>query len=207
VTATALADDVDALILAGGRGTRMGGRIKSLLSFEGSTILERQRTVLAPFVAQIVLSTADPAPFADTGLPIVIDAEPDRGPLAGIAAGLAFTRRSYLLVVAGDMPHLSPDAIAALLARRGPGVDAVVPRVRGLPEPLFALYGARCLDAARRRLDAGRLKTSGLVTDEGLTVAWLEEAALRAIDRELRCLHNVNAPADLAPDAEGVVRR
>jgi hypothetical protein len=47
------------------------------------------------------------------------------------------------------------------------------------------------------RLAAGRLKASALLTDEALQVRWIDEAELRAIDPDLRALHNVNAPEDL----------
>jgi molybdopterin-guanine dinucleotide biosynthesis protein A len=76
-------------------------------------------------------------------------------------------------------------------------VDAVAFRVRGLPEPLLAVYGERALEAAAARLAAGRRKAAGLLLDEGLRVRWIEEAALRAIDPELRCLDDVDTPEDL----------
>jgi molybdopterin-guanine dinucleotide biosynthesis protein A len=43
----------------------------------------------------------------------------------------------------------------------------------------------------------GSYKASRLLTDEGLRVAWIEDAELRAIDPELRSLRNINAPTDL----------
>jgi molybdopterin-guanine dinucleotide biosynthesis protein A len=197
----AAARHVDAVILAGGRATRMGGQVKAFLAIDGQTILERQRAVLAPRVDTLAIS-GDPAQFAGCGLPVVVDELPGLGPLGGLAAALAWCRAPWLLVVAGDMPHLLGDAVELLLALRTDDVDAVAPLVNGLPEPLFALYSRRCRDALARRLAAGRYKASGLLTDEGLRVAWLTEAALRAIDPALRCLHNVNSPTDVAPSRQ-----
>jgi molybdopterin-guanine dinucleotide biosynthesis protein A len=103
----------------------------------------------------------------------------------------------WLLVVAGDMPYLHGALIELLLAAARPGVDAVAIRIGGLPEPLCGVLGAAAGAAVTRRLAAGRLKVSGLWTDEGLRVAWLDEAAVRAIDPTLRGLHNINTAADL----------
>jgi molybdenum cofactor guanylyltransferase len=189
---------VDAVILAGGRATRMGGRVKAFLEIDGEPILARQRAVLSPLVDRVAVS-GDAALFAASGLPVVVDELPGLGPLGGIGAALAWCRAPWLLVVAGDMPYLLAGAIELLLARRADDVDAVVPLVRDLPEPLFALYSRRCGDALARRLAAGRYKASGLLTDEGLRIAWLAETELRAIDPRLDCLHNVNSPTDVAP--------
>lgn len=189
---------VDAVILAGGRATRMGGQVKALLEIEGRTILDRQRAVLAPLVDAIAVS-GDAARFAACGSPVVVDELPGLGPLGGLAAALAWSRAPWLLAVAGDMPYLLAAAIERLLSHRADDVDAVAPRVGGLPEPLFALYSPRCAEVLARRLAAGRYKASGLLTDEGLRVVWLPEDELRSIDPTLRCLHNVNSPTDVAP--------
>jgi molybdopterin-guanine dinucleotide biosynthesis protein A len=190
-------DQVTACILAGGRATRFGGRLKCLLEIDGVTILERQRAVLAPLVADLVLSVADPAPFAGLGLPTAVDAFPDAGPLGGIASALRWTPRPWLLVLAGDMPRPSAAVLARMLERGGDGIDAVVPRIDGWPEPLCALYGRSCEPALARRLEAGRYKASGLATDEGLRVIWIDEPELRRLDPHMDFARNVNRPDDL----------
>ncbi|HTJ42806.1 MAG TPA: molybdenum cofactor guanylyltransferase [Kofleriaceae bacterium] len=189
-------NDVVAAILAGGRARRMGGVAKPLLEVEGRTILARLTEALAPFAREIVVAVADPAQ-APPGYRAIIDAHHDSGPLAGIAAARAATDARWLIAVAGDMPFLSPPVVAALLSLARDDLDAIAPRVNGLPEPLLAVWGPAAGAAAARRLAARRFKTSGLLTDEGLRVAWLDEPALREVDPSLRCLVNVNRPADL----------
>lgn len=185
--------DVTALILAGGRATRYGGADKRELVIDGATIFARQCAVLAPRVAEIVVS----ARRAVAGYRTVADAVPDAGPLAGIAAGLAAVATPWLLVVAGDMPHVSADAVELVLGRARAGVDAVAIRVGGWPEPLFSLLRvAACRPVVEARLAAGRYKAAALFTDGALAVGWIEEAELRRIDPELRVLANVNSPAD-----------
>jgi molybdopterin-guanine dinucleotide biosynthesis protein A len=191
-------DDVTACILAGGRARRLGGLLKPLLVVDGETILARQRAVLAPRAAEIVIAVAGPGPLAEQGLRAVVDAVPDAGPLAGLAAGLAASARPWLLAVAGDMPHLAPAVLDALLARAaaaGDTVDAVVPRVNGYPEPLCALYGRGAAPVVARYLTDGRRRTQGILDD--LRVSWLDEATLRVLDPGLRTFTNVNEPGDV----------
>lgn len=186
--------DVSALILAGGRATRLGGVDKRELVVEGRTIFERQREVLAPRVAEILVSS----PRAVAGHRTVADAVPGAGPLAGIAAGLDAATTPWLLVIAGDMPYVSGALIELVLAGARDGVDAVGIRIGALPEPLLCLLrvgAARPAIAAR--LAGARLKASRLLTDGDLRVAWIDEPAVRAIDPGLRALFNVNEPEDL----------
>lgn len=221
--------DVAALILAGGKATRLGGIAKHELVVDGETIVQRQVRVLAPRVCEIIVSGASVAGYRS-----VHDAREGIGPLAGIAAGLAAlggstdvaaTAReieaaridvrgsdaartdapivaridaahatdapSWLLVVAGDMPHLSGELIDSILALRDDGIDAVGVRANGLPEPLLCLVHTRVRDVVERRIAAGRFKASGLLTDENLHVRWLE-------DPDPHALVNINSPTDLS---------
>jgi molybdenum cofactor guanylyltransferase len=190
-------DDVAACIVAGGRGSRMGGAIKPLLRIDGRTILDRLVEVLSPLCAEVLVAVAEPGQIA-TDLRCVVDDVPEAGPLAGIAAGLAAARRPWLVAVAGDMPDVRPDVIALLLSRAAPGIDAVAARIGGHAEPLCAVYGASCLAAAQRRLREGQFRTGGLLTDEELAVAWIDEDDLRRIDPDLASFRSINRPEDLA---------
>jgi molybdopterin-guanine dinucleotide biosynthesis protein A len=176
--------DVSALILAGGKATRFGGIAKHELLVDGQTIVARQTAVLAPRVAEIIISSS-----ADiAGYRTVRDRIAGAGPLAGIAAGLAACTTDWLLVVAGDMPYLTGDLIDRMLALRAG--DAVGVMHERLPEPLLCLLRRGVAPVIERRLAAGHLKASGLLTDEGLSVHWLTDADPAA-------LRNVNSPADL----------
>jgi molybdenum cofactor guanylyltransferase len=178
--------DVSALILAGGRATRLGGIAKHELVIEGETILARQVRVLAPRVHEILVSSPREVP----GFHTVADRLPHGGPLAGIAAGLAASPTPWTLVIAGDMPDVTGALLDRLLADATAEVDAVCARAGGLPEPLLCVLHARVGEVLERRLAAGRRKASGMFTDEGLRVAWVDEP-------DPAVLRNVNAPEDL----------
>ena len=180
-----------ALILAGGRATRLGGIVKATLDVGGETIFERQTRLLAPRVTEIVVSTGtakwDPSPAHRT----VMDPIAGAGPLAGIAAGLAAVTTPWMLVVAGDMPDLTGELFDRIIGAASDTIDAVGIRIGELPEPLLcALRVKAARPVVERRLAEGRLKASGLLTEDGLRVAWIDDIDPAAV-------RNINTPADL----------
>jgi molybdopterin-guanine dinucleotide biosynthesis protein A len=180
-------DVVSALILAGGKGTRLGGVAKHAIVVDGRTIFDRLTSVLAPRVQEILVATA-----ADIeGYRCVRDVLPDVGPLAGIAAGLAASLTPWLLVVAGDMPRLGAEVVDVLVAAVNDLDDAIGVRIGGMPEPLVSVLHRRALPAVMRRLENRRFKASGLLTDERLHVRWLD------LDAHREAFFNVNEPEDL----------
>ena len=177
----------------------MGGVAKPLLEVGGRAILDRLVDALTPLVAEIFVAVADPAQ-APPGLRAVVDAAPGPGRSPGSPPPGRRATRPWLVAIAGDMPYVT---------RRGRGRAARPRRARGRRGRAAHRHAAPARAAARRcgarrpgaaaarRLAAGRYKTSGLLTDEDLRVAWLDEADLRAVDPDLRCLVNVNRPEDL----------
>ena len=176
---------VSALILAGGKATRMGGVDKSAIVVDGRTIFERQLAALGTL--PVIVSSPRNVP----GFTTVRDAVDGAGPLAGIAAGLAAATTPWLLVLAGDMPYLTPEVIDRLIARTADDIDAVGVRLAGLPEPLVCVLRVLVfLPLVQARLARGDLKASRLLTDGEARVAWLDETDPRAF-------FNVNVSQDL----------
>jgi molybdopterin-guanine dinucleotide biosynthesis protein A len=115
-----------ALILAGGRGTRLGNVDKAFLPLAGQPLLAHLLPRLSPQTPHIAISAnGDPTRFSPYALPVLPDA-PDhagKGPLAGVAAGLAWARgigAGSLLTVPVDTPFIPAD----LLSRLSPGPAA-----------------------------------------------------------------------------------
>jgi molybdopterin-guanine dinucleotide biosynthesis protein A len=106
------------LVLAGGRGARMGGVDKGRVGYRGRPLIEWVLDALAPQVDALVISANRHVDdYAAYGYPVVTDATPDYpGPLAGVLAGLRVTTTDWLLVVPCDTPHLPPDLARRLLA-------------------------------------------------------------------------------------------
>jgi molybdopterin-guanine dinucleotide biosynthesis protein A len=189
---------VAAAIIAGGRGRRLGGVDKGTLTVDGQTFLERQLAVLRPLFSRVLLVTNAPPSPPPAGVVLLADRPPPgRGPLAGFQVALEALApgEQAVVCVGGDMPLLQPAALQ-LLRDHDPAAAAVVPRVNGFPEPLFARYGRTCLPAVTAALQSGRLQTSVFAAAIPGMV-WLDEPTLRAADPALVSLENVNTPDDL----------
>lgn len=96
------------LLLAGGRGQRMGGRDKGLIEWRNEPLIQHLHRLTRPLTDDLIISCnrnrEQYACFADQ---LVQDDESDfPGPYAGIRAGLAVARHAYLLVMPCDSPLL-----------------------------------------------------------------------------------------------------
>lgn len=153
--------NITGLILAGGRGTRMGGRDKGLVPFKGKPMVQHVLAALLPQVVDVLISAnRNLERYRETGCRVVSDVPAEcAGPLAGIAAGLRAVRRgSHLLVVPCDGPFVPAwlgqrlwDAVAGL-----PGAIAACGDGERL-HPTFALLPvAVAADLDRYRAEGGR---------------------------------------------------
>jgi molybdenum cofactor guanylyltransferase len=132
-----------ALVLAGGRSTRMQ-RDKATLSYHGRTQLEWVASLLQPHAQRVFVSCradqrTDPvrARFEQ-----IVDLQENLGPTAGIMAALAKHPNVAWLVVACDLPFLDHGTLSTLISARQPERTATAYRSSHdvLPEPLCAIY-------------------------------------------------------------------
>jgi len=107
-----------AAILIGGKATRFDGRDKSALLVEGRTILSRQLDALAGVDDVMLVGAATPATLP-TGVRFVSDIVPGCGPLGGLHAALSAARHDTTLLLACDMPFVTPPLVAYLLSLKG----------------------------------------------------------------------------------------
>jgi molybdenum cofactor guanylyltransferase len=181
-----------AAILAGGQARRFEGRDKSLLRVAGRPILDWQLDALHRLTNDILLVGARPLEERE-GIRRVADRVPDSGPLGGLDSALEAARDDRLLLVACDMPFVTADFLASLLALSD-SADAVVPRTERGYHPLCAVYGRSCHPAVVRRLAERRLKMLDLFEDLNVHVVGPEHVAMYGGDR---LLANVNTPDEL----------
>ena len=190
----AACDGTAGAILAGGRSRRMG-RPKAFIELQGRPLITRVAEVLRALFPEVFIVSAEAAPFAGLGLPVIPDLHAEGGPLAGAHAALAATRQSRLLVVGCDMPFLNP-ALLAHLAGRAEGRGAAVPRGPDGLHPLHAVYTKGALEPMDAALARGALKFADVLSS--LDVLEIGEEELRRFDPDLRSLFNVNRPEDLS---------
>jgi molybdenum cofactor guanylyltransferase len=192
------------IVLAGGRSTRMGTP-KAVLEWHGSTLLRHVvglvgRGVEGPVV--VVRAAGQALPSLPAWVEVVQDARDDRGPLQGLAAGLAALggRAEVAYASSTDMPLLHPAFVRRVLRALDDDVDVVLPEARGFPQPLAAAYRTALLEPIERRLTDDRVRLAELF--EECRVRRLDESQLladrdlAAADPQLDSLRNLNEPAD-----------
>lgn len=185
-------------ILAGGAGSRLGGVRKPLLEVGGRAILDRQLEALAPRASAVAVVAPDPSPFAREGVTLLRDAA-GSGPLAGLAAALAWSPSPWLFAVAGDLPFVDGAALDAIAAHTG-GADLVAPRIAGRLQPLAALYRAGATRDAAAELAAGGAGPRALfaaAASRGLRATIVGEDELSDRLGDLRFAAGVNTPSEL----------
>lgn len=186
-----------AIILAGGRATRMGGGDKPLLRLGDLTLLDRVIGRLQPQCGVMALNAnGDVARFSAFGLPVIADSLPDHpGPLAGILAGMDWAAgqgAKSVVSVAADTPFFPPDLTKMLARNAGPAGLALAAsrdatgRLR--EHPTFGLWPVALRDDLRATLYAGqrRVRSFAAAYSPGLAV-WSDDP-----------FFNVNTPEDLA---------
>ncbi|MET1065196.1 MAG: NTP transferase domain-containing protein [Arthrobacter sp.] len=167
--------EFDAVILSGGRSTRLGGVPKSGLVYDGATLLERALQAVRGAEAAVVVGP-DPGTLPH-GVLACREDPPFAGPAAAIAAGLSALERHrggdpghraappFTLVLACDMPR-SAVAVRALLAAAAgapPGDGLMAVSVDGRRQPLVGLYGTPVLKkSAAEAQQRGTLKNASV---------------------------------------------
>ena len=109
-------DDITGLILAGGRGSRMGGVDKGLQAHLGMPLAMHALLRLAPQVGQVMINAnRNLSAYESMGAPVWPDALPDYpGPLAGFLAGLEHCATPLLATAPCDSPLFPTDLVARL---------------------------------------------------------------------------------------------
>jgi molybdopterin-guanine dinucleotide biosynthesis protein A len=184
--------NVAGAVLTGGASSRMGSD-KAHLAVGGVASATRVARCLASLCEDVVLVGGNPP--ADAPGRRAPDGEGPRCALRGVVAALEAARAERVLVLATDLPFITPDLLLGLIA--WPEADAVVPRTPDGIHPLCALYRREtALAAARRNLAAERLALSALLG--AIDVRFLEGGDLRALDPDGIALTNLNTADDVA---------
>jgi molybdenum cofactor guanylyltransferase len=182
---------ITGLILAGGRGQRLGGVDKGLQPWRGKPLVDHALERLAPQVGTVLVSAnRNAADYASRGLRVLADASDDfPGPLAGILAGLRAATTPWLAVVPCDSPRLPLDLVERLAAGLAESTGAVVRREDGRLEPVCCLLSTALADDLARYLAEGGRRVEGWIAGHATPVRFdrPDDAAAFA---------NLNTPGD-----------
>ena len=164
----------------------------------GQPLIRRVTEPLARLSTDIIIVVAAASNGDRLGLDsnhrVAADIHPGKGSLGGIFTGLTAAKERWAIVVACDMPFISPKLLDCMLSLR-PGCDAVVPIFRGRPEPIHAVYSKECLPHIERLIDAGNLQISGFYNQ--VKVNYISDADIARFDPDYLSFFNANFQVDL----------
>jgi len=177
------------LLLAGGRGQRMGGQDKGLIEWQGEPLIAHLQRKVRPLTDDLIISCNRNreryAAFADQ---LVMDDEGDfPGPLAGIRAGLKAARHAHLLVSPCDVPRIDRALLEDMLTTANQQREKPLMLRHGEHwEPLLCVIPVALLPAFEAAWNAGE-------RSPGRVMRSLDAVALQCPDNDPR-LANLNTP-------------
>ena len=191
----------DALILAGGNSSRMGGQHKGSLLWHGKSFTELMVRELKKRADTVYLSCGRQAVPDTSGCIAVQDIYPGCGPIGGLHAGLKKSTADFVLTAPCDMPLLKAelyDFLLSFLTGEPSGgssgmPDAVVPLLDRRPEPLAAVYRPSCSLFFEQQLKTGCYRLRPALDRMHVVYPDISENPQLA-----SMMENINSPADYA---------
>ncbi len=188
-----MGSDISIAVLCGGESVRFGSN-KAVHEFGGKPLYKHVLDKVSGLSDDVFLQVGRRNPSLKGR--VNEDAFPDTGPLGGILSALEYALHERVFVVACDMLFLDA-RILDELASAG-FADIVVPRWRdGKTEPLCAVYSKNISQIARKLLERGHQRVSGLFTRVGRTVYVDIEPLMEQGRIRKDCFVNINVPSDL----------
>ena len=144
------------VLLAGGRGRRLGGRSKAAIEVAGRPLAAYPAAALAGVCDRvaIVAKPGSELPYLP-GVERWDEPEEPQHPVAGIIHALEHAGHP-VLVVGADMPYVTPDVCASVMAGGG-SAPAAVAVAAGVLQPLLAVYAPAALESLKAAPPDGRL--------------------------------------------------
>jgi len=183
------------IVLAGGRGRRLGADVpKALVRLGGETLLERAVATLGAACGPVLVVAPASMQLPGVSARRVVDVAGYQGPLAGLVAGLEAAGEMTSFVLGVDFPCVTPVLVRELarVLAATPYVDAIVPRPGGIEQPLVAAYAPAVAARLRAALEAGVTSLRGGL--DALRVSTIDD--VETLPGGADALLNVNTPDD-----------
>jgi len=184
--------DATAVVLAGGKSSRMG-RPKSLLLFDGEPLIAHIVRALKRMFAETVIVAAPEQELPDLPAILVRDEVAYQGPVGGIYYGLKAASGNFCFVTSCDVPFLNP-ALISHVTSQILNYDVVVPYWENRFQPLHAAYRTSVLPLLRVQLERGELRPVYLF--DKVRTCKIGEEEIRRFDPEGLSFLNMNTPDD-----------
>jgi molybdopterin-guanine dinucleotide biosynthesis protein A len=186
--------EMSAVILAGGRSSRMGEN-KMLMPLGSTTVIGHLIKRVGPLFRETIIVTNEPEKYRHYPVRLTEDliCSQEKNSLTGIHTGLFTARSDFSLVMAGDMPFIRT-GLLTYLCHIACDYDVTIPREEPHVQPLCAVYQKSCLPHIEKLLYAGRYKVIDFFS--AVRVRYVDTAELLPYDAELISFFNVNTPTD-----------
>lgn len=179
-----------AVILAGGKSTRMGFD-KQLLTVNDKSLFDIVCESLCKVFDDIVVVTNKPYLYDDAPVRVFTDDFPGMGPLAGIHVALKNTKSKYVYLLACDMPIIRRDYIRYMMSVLGKtGKQICVTRRNGWIEPFNGFYSVDLLNDCEQRLLDDNSSVFRFI--EAADTEIISEEKAKAFDTGLNMFTNLN---------------
>lgn len=152
---------MNAIVLAGGKATRLNGCAKGLLLHQHRPIIEHICEMVTPFVKQIIISANSPD-YDYLGYVTIQDKIKDIGPLGGIISTLEFSAEEKNIILSCDIPFVNSSVIQTLIEYKE-AADIIIPKVNENIHPLCAIYSKTILPLAYEQVKKKDFKLKNLV--------------------------------------------
>jgi molybdopterin-guanine dinucleotide biosynthesis protein A len=190
--------DIKGVILAGGKGKRMGNQDKGLIMLANRPLIAHVISAFSPQVDSISISAnQNISDYQSFGYGVFEDSIGDfAGPLAGLYSALLEVNKlangsNALVVVPCDAPLLSKDLVSRLVDAVGDSNPlAVIPHDGTRLQPLFGLYSLKALGSLEAFLNSGQRKVG----------IWVESLSPQVVDfsDQPDAFLNINSPEELS---------
>lgn len=184
--------EIAAVILAGGKGKRMGGEDKGLVVMQGRPMIEHVLARIVPQVGSVMINANRHLDvYQQYGWPVVSDVYPDYcGPLTGMLAGLQHCHSPYMLTVPCDGPFVPDDLAGRLLqALQGSDAEIAVVSVDNKVQSVFCLMRSDLFAALDAFLTSGQRKVQDWLYGRRLVIV--------PFDDKPQAFVNINYPHEL----------
>lgn len=187
-----LPPDITALVLAGGKSSRMGSN-KLIMKISGMRIIDHVILKMSHIYPTYVAGKDNLPHYIDDDR-FISDTLPISTPLIGLYSGLRVINSDVLFLISGDMPFVRKALILFLKSRLSEEADAVVPFYKR-PQATFAFYRRSCLQAVSEAIENGRFSLKGVLKE--IKVKYVYEQEMRVFDHDLISFFNINTKEQL----------
>ena len=183
--------NITAVILAGGKGSRLGGQDKGLVIYKGKPLIAHVLERIQPQVEQILISAnRNQSKYQKYGYTVINDELSNfQGPLAGFASAMKIAKTDYILTLPCDGPKLPLDLVSRMTQEIKEKSGIAVAHNGERLQPVYAMIPVALLDSLENFLANGHRKVE----------SWYAEQKSHVVDfsEQSNAFFNINRKQDL----------